>query len=40
VEDDVRKGNPGAFHVGMMQAPGADPLCTYRRRRRRRRLPR
>lgn len=27
VEDDVRKGNPGAFHVGMMQAPSADPLC-------------
>ncbi|KUF99727.1 Coiled-coil domain-containing protein 63 [Phytophthora nicotianae] len=34
VEDDVRKDNPGAFHVGMMQAPGADPLCLATREQR------
>ena len=28
VDGDVRKDNPGAFHVGMMKAPGADPVCT------------
>ncbi|CAH0480631.1 unnamed protein product [Peronospora belbahrii] len=27
LEDDVRKHNPDAFHVGMMHAPGADPMC-------------
>ncbi|RLN46398.1 hypothetical protein BBJ28_00014763 [Nothophytophthora sp. Chile5] len=32
VENDVRKDNPSAFHVGMMHAPGADPLLELTRR--------
>ena len=32
MDGDVRKDNPGAFHVGMMKAPGADPMCTLQPR--------
>lgn len=29
VQGDVRKDRENNFAIGMMEAPGADPLCEY-----------